>query len=94
VHCLGGLGKCCVGANFAFTRRAKGWYGDLVRGVWVVKMVWGIGGWCMVCIGKVVENGVVVVCEKTNGWCELRHLMRHDKLKDMGLCFPIKKEVY
>jgi hypothetical protein len=67
VHCLGGLRKCCVGVNFAFTRRVKGWYGDLVRGVWVVKMVWGIGGWWMVCIGKVVENGVVVVCEKTNG---------------------------
>jgi len=38
-----------------------------VGGAWVVKMVWGISGWCMVHIGKVVENGVVVVCEKTNG---------------------------
>jgi hypothetical protein len=38
-----------------------------MSGVWVVKMVWGVGGWCMVCIGKVVEDGVVVVYEKTNG---------------------------
>jgi hypothetical protein len=34
---------------------------------WVVKMVWGVGGWCMVYIGKVVENGAVVVYERTNG---------------------------
>jgi hypothetical protein len=40
-------------------------------GAWVVKMVWGFGGWCVVCIGKVVENGVMVVCERTNGQCEL-----------------------
>ncbi len=37
----------------------KGW-GLVVDGAWVVKMVWGVGGWCVVCIGKVVENGVVV----------------------------------
>jgi hypothetical protein len=23
----------------------------------------GVGGWCVVCIGKLVDNGVVVVCE-------------------------------
>jgi hypothetical protein len=37
-----------------------------VGGAWVIKMVWEVGGWCMVCMGKVVENGVVVVCERTN----------------------------
>jgi hypothetical protein len=30
-------------------------------------MVCGVGEWCVVCIGKVVENGAVVVCERTNG---------------------------
>ncbi len=53
-------------------------------GVWFVKMLWGVGGWCMVCIEKGVKNGVVVVCEKENGQCELRSLMRHDELGDMG----------
>ncbi len=45
----------------------KGW--GLVRGTsgWLVKMVWGSGAWCVVSIGNVIENGVVVVCEKTNG---------------------------
>ncbi len=28
------------------------------------------GVWCMVWIGKVVENGVVIVCERKNGQCE------------------------
>jgi hypothetical protein len=36
-------------------------------GRWFVKMVWWVGGWCVVCIGHVVENGVVVACEKING---------------------------
>jgi len=36
-------------------------------GVWSIKMVWGVGGWCMVCIGRGMENGVVVVCERENG---------------------------
>jgi hypothetical protein len=35
--------------------------------VWFVKMVWKINEWCVVCIGKGAENGVVLVCEKTNG---------------------------
>jgi hypothetical protein len=37
-----------------------------VGGARVVKMVWEVGGWCMVCVGKVVENGAVVVCERIN----------------------------
>ncbi len=32
-----------------------------------VGVSWGVGGWCVGCIGKVVENGVVMVCERTNG---------------------------
>jgi hypothetical protein len=42
-----------------------------VGGVWVVKMVWVVDGWCVVCIRKVVDNGVVVVYERTIGQCEL-----------------------
>ncbi len=61
---------------------------------WVVKMVWGVGGWCVVYIRKVVGNGVVVVCERTNWRCELRGSMRHDKLGDMGHFVSIRKEVY
>ncbi len=38
----------------------------------------------MLCIGKGAENGVVLVCEKTNGWCKLWGLMKHDELGDMG----------
>jgi len=30
-------------------------------------MVWGVGGWNMVCIGKVVESGVVVVLKGQMG---------------------------
>ncbi len=48
----------------------------------------------MVCIIKVVENGVVMVCEGTNGQCELQGLMKHDKLRDMGHFVPMKKGVY
>jgi hypothetical protein len=59
------------------------WYGGLVG-----------GALCVVSIGKVVENGVMVVCEKTNGQCELRSSMRHDKLGDMGCFVPMRKEVY
>jgi len=27
-------------------------------GTWFVKMVWGVGGWCVICIGKRVEMGL------------------------------------
>jgi hypothetical protein len=30
-------------------------------------MIWGVGSWCVVCIGKVMESGVVMVCDKTMG---------------------------
>ncbi len=46
-------------------------------------MVWGFCGWRMVCIGKGVENVVVMVCERENGICELLSSMRHDELGDM-----------
>ncbi len=49
-----------------------------------------VSGWCVVCIGKVVENGIMVVCEKTNGRCELRGSVTHDKLGDMGHFVPIR----
>jgi hypothetical protein len=57
-------------------------------------MVWGVDGRCTVCIIKVVENGAVMVCERTNEHCELQGLMKHDKLGDMGHFVPMKKEVY
>ncbi len=63
-------------------------------GAWFVKIVWGVGGWCVVCIGKGVENGVVVVYEITNGQCELQGSMKHDELRDMGRFVPMKKKVY
>ncbi len=47
----------------------------------------------MVCIRKGVENGVVVVCERTNGQCELRNPMKHDELKDMVHFVPMKKKI-
>jgi hypothetical protein len=37
----------------------------------------------MVCIGRGVDNGVVVVCERENGQCELRGSMKHDELWNM-----------
>ncbi len=49
---------------------------------------------CVVCIGKGVENGVVVVYEMANGQCELRSLMKHDELWDMRCFVPMKKKVY
>jgi hypothetical protein len=42
----------------------------------------GDGGW------------VMVVCESTNGQCELWGLMIDDELKDMGHFMHMKKEVY
>jgi hypothetical protein len=65
-----------------------------VGGAWVVKMVWGVGGWCVVCIGKIVENGVVMVCERTNGQYELRSSMKHDKLRNVGHFVPMRKIIY
>ncbi len=53
-----------------------------------------VDGWCMVCIGKEVDNEVMVVYEKTNGWSKLQSLMGHDKLGDMGHFVPIRKYVY
>jgi hypothetical protein len=56
-------------------------------------MVWGVGWWNVVCIGNLMDNGVVVVCERTNWRCELQGSMRHDKLKDTGCFVSIRKEV-
>jgi hypothetical protein len=54
----------------------------------------GNNAWCMVCIGKGMENGVVVVCERGNEQCELRGSMRHDELRDMVRFVPIRREIY
>jgi hypothetical protein len=48
----------------------------------------------VVCIGKVVENGAMVVCESTNGQCELRGSMTLDKLGDMGHFVHIRKKKF
>ncbi len=53
-----------------------------------------VGGWCVVCIGKGMENGAVVVCERENGQCKLQGSMKHDELGDMGCFVLMKKEVY
>ncbi len=68
--------------------------GGASDGVWFVKMVWGVGGWCVVCIRKGVGNGAMVVYERANKRCELRGSIRHDELWDMGRFVPMKKEVY
>ncbi len=47
-----------------FTQKVGVNRGSSLGGVWFVKMAWGVGGWCVICIGWGVENGVVVVCEK------------------------------
>jgi len=57
-------------------------------------MVWGVGIWCVVCIGKGVENGYAVMCEKENGRCELQGSMKHNELGDRGCSMPMRKEVY
>jgi hypothetical protein len=43
----------------------------LVWGSTFTQRVGGANGWCVVCIRKRVENGVMMVCEMTNGRCEL-----------------------
>jgi hypothetical protein len=57
-------------------------------------MVWGVGGWCVVCIEKGVKNGAMMVCEKTNGRCEQLSSMKHDELGDTRHFVPMRKEVY
>jgi hypothetical protein len=41
-------------------------------------------GWFVVCMEDGVKNRFVVAHDKANGQCELRGLIRHDELKDMG----------
>ncbi len=41
-----------------------------------------------------LENGFVVVCEKTNEQCKPQNLMIYDELRDMGHFVPMRKEVY
>ncbi len=48
----------------------------------------------MVCIKKGVGNEAMVVCERTNGQCELRGSMKHDELRDMEYFMPMKKEIF
>jgi hypothetical protein len=48
-------------------------------------------------MGDEVKNRFVVCCvvhENTNGQWELRGLIRHDELGDIGCLVPINKEVY
>ncbi len=40
-----------------------------------------------------LENGFVVVCEKTNEQCKPQNLMIYDELKNMGHFVPMRKEV-
>jgi hypothetical protein len=65
--------------GFHIYTKGRGLVGELVGDEWVVKVAWGVGGWCVVCIGNVMDNGIMVVCEKTNGRCELQNSMKHDK---------------
>jgi hypothetical protein len=57
-------------------------------------MIGETSGWCMVCIRKGVENEFAVVCGKANGRCEVRSLIRHDEVRDMGHFVPMGENVY
>ncbi len=70
----------------------------MVKGTngWRVVCKNGMGscGWCVVYIGKGVENGAMVVCERRNGRCDLQGSMKHDELGDMGHFVPMRIKVY
>jgi hypothetical protein len=63
-----------------------------VCGAWFVRVVGGVSGWCVVCIGNGMKNGFVVTHEKVNGWYELWSSIRHDELGDIGHFVPIRKK--
>jgi hypothetical protein len=56
--------------------------------VWFVKMGQETSGWFVVHMEKWVKNRFVMAHDKTNGQWELRNLIRHDELKDMGRLVP------
>ncbi len=65
--------------------------------MWFVSIREGTSGCFIVCMGDEVKNRFVVCCvvhENTNGQWELRGLIRHDELGDIGCLVPINKEVY
>jgi len=47
-------------------------------------------GWSMVCMGDEVENRSVVAHDQATRQWELRSLMKHDELGDMGRLVPMK----
>ncbi len=59
-----------------------------------MKMGEGTSGWFVVCMGDGVGNRFLMVHDKTNGRWELRCLMIHDELRNMGHLMPMKNEAY
>ncbi len=84
MHDQRSLGKCRVG----------GW--GSVRGIgkWFVKIRGGTIGWFVVCMGNGVQDKFVMAHGKENGQWELRGLIKHDELRDMGHLVPMNKEAY
>ncbi len=62
-------------------------------GVWFVRVVGGVNGWCVVCVRNGVKNGFVMTNEKANGQYELWSSMKHDEFRDMGHFVPIRKKI-
>jgi hypothetical protein len=48
--------------------------GELINGVWFVKMGGGINGWFVICMGDEMEDRSMVANIKTNGQWELQHV--------------------
>jgi hypothetical protein len=68
--------------------------GELVSGLWFVKIRGGTIGWFVVCMGNGVQDKFVMAHGKENGRWELRSLIKHDELRDMGHLVPMNKEAY
>jgi len=83
-----GFGKVW-GWGSTFTWRVGGQYGELIGGVWFVKIKRGNSGSFVVWMGNGVENRSIMAYDKANARWELGSLMRHDKLRDnMGCLMP------
>ncbi len=67
---------------------------ELVGGSWFVKIRGRTIGWFVVCMGNGVHDRSVVAHGKENGRWELRGLIKHDELRDMGYLVPMRKEAY
>jgi hypothetical protein len=61
-------------------------------GVWFVRVIGGVSGWCVVCVRNGMKNGFVMTNERANGRYELWSSMKHDEFRYMGHFVPIRKK--